>query len=120
MATNPRVTRAVKLALFSGAAASAAATSTPVLAQETEAGELEQIVVTGSRIRRVDAETASPVFTLDRSAIAETGVTTIGDLLQQIPSVSGAATNPQVNNGGGPARRPSSCAALARSARSCC
>ena len=55
MATNPRVTRAVKLALFSGAA-SAAVTSTPVLAQETEAGELEQIVVTGSRIRRVDAE----------------------------------------------------------------
>jgi iron complex outermembrane receptor protein len=100
MATNPRVTRAVKLALFSGAA-SAAVTSTPVLAQETEAGELEQIVVTGSRIRRVDAETASPVFTLDRTAIAETGVTTVGDLLQQIPSVSGAATNPQVNNGGG-------------------
>jgi iron complex outermembrane receptor protein len=100
MATNPRVTRAVKLALFSGAA-SAAVTSTPVLAQETEAGELEQIVVTGSRIRRVDAETASPVFTLDRTAIAETGVTTVGDLLQQIPSVSGAAINPQVNNGGG-------------------
>lgn len=101
MATNPRVMRAVKLALISASTAGATATSQQALAQETEAGELEQIVVTGSRIRRVDAETASPVFTLDRTAIAETGVTTVGDLLQQIPSVSGAATNPQVNNGGG-------------------
>ena len=98
MATNPQVMRAVNAALLSTGAAAAALQTPEVLAQEAE---LEQIVVTGSRIRRVDAETASPVFTLDRSTIAETGVTTMGDLLQQIPSVSGAATNPQVNNGGG-------------------
>jgi outer membrane receptor protein involved in Fe transport len=101
MATNPEVRRAVNLALVSTGAAGAVFTAPQAIAQGEEAAELEQIVVTGSRIRRVDAETASPVFTLDRSAIAETGVTTVGDLLQQIPSVSGAATNPQVNNGGG-------------------
>lgn len=66
-----------------------------------EATKLDTIEVTGSRIRRVDAETASPVFTIDRKTIESSGVTTIGELLQDMPSVSGAATNPQVNNGGG-------------------
>jgi outer membrane receptor protein involved in Fe transport len=70
----------------------------PVLAQDAE---LEQIVVTGSRIRRVDAESASPVFTMDRSTIESSGVTTMGELVQQVPAISGAATNPAVNNGGG-------------------
>jgi iron complex outermembrane recepter protein len=100
MATNPQLTRAVNLALISTGAAGAALTTPEVIAQQQDA-ELEQIVVTGSRIRRVEAATASPVFTLDRDTITETGVNTVGDLLQQIPSVSGAATNPQVNNGGG-------------------
>lgn len=63
--------------------------------------ELGTQVVTGSRIRRVDLETASPVYTLDRSTIEQTGVTTLGDLIQSVPSIAGAATNPQVNNGGG-------------------
>ena len=58
-------------------------------------------MVTGSRIRRVDAETASPILIIDSKAIQESGITTVGDLLQRIPSVSGAATNPSVNNGGG-------------------
>lgn len=98
MATNPQVMRAVNVALMSTGAAAAALQTPEVLAQDAE---LEQIVVTGSRIRRVDEATASPVFTLDRSTISESGVTSMGDLLQQIPAVSGAATNPQVNNGGG-------------------
>jgi iron complex outermembrane receptor protein len=98
MAANPQIMKAVNFALVSTGAATAALQTPAVLAQDAE---LEQIVVTGSRIRRVDEETASPVFTLDKSTIAESGVATMGDLLQQIPSVSGAATNPQVNNGGG-------------------
>ena len=44
-----------------------------------------EIVVTGSRIRRVEAETASPVFIVDREAIEASGVTTMGELLQQDP-----------------------------------
>ncbi len=104
VSTNPTLAKAMNLALLS-AGAVAALTPPEVLAQETTGAqgsdELEQIIVTGSRIRRVDEETASPVFTLDRESISSAGVTTIGDLLQQIPAVSGAATNPQVNNGGG-------------------
>jgi hypothetical protein len=43
----------------------------------------------------------SPVFVVDRSAIERTGAVTVGDLIQDLPSIAGAATNPSVNNGGG-------------------
>jgi outer membrane receptor protein involved in Fe transport len=62
---------------------------------------MEEVIVTGSRVRRVDTESASPIVTIDQAAIEKTGVTTAGDLLQRLPTVSGAATNPAVNNGGG-------------------
>lgn len=96
---NPLLRRAVHLAL----AASVALPLGHAVAQEqeTEAADIGTVTVTGSRIRRVDTETASPVYTLGRDVIHESGVTTIGDLLQEVPSVAGAATNPQVNNGGG-------------------
>jgi iron complex outermembrane receptor protein len=100
---NP-LAASVQRALVLGIAG-AAAISAPTFAQTAPAGEeaqtLDTIVVTGSRIRRVDAETATPVFTIDRSAIERTGAATIGDFLQDIPAISGAATNPSVNNGGG-------------------
>src|SRR5512143_103108 len=97
MVTNPKLTHAVHFALVS--TATAASLYTP--AALSQDAELEQIVVTGSRIRRVDAESASPVFTMDRSTIESSGVTTMGELVQQVPAISGAATNPAVNNGGG-------------------
>jgi outer membrane receptor protein involved in Fe transport len=68
---------------------------------EQDAQTLDRIEVTGSRIRRVDAEDASPVVTIDREAIEKTGKLTIGDLVQELPNIAGAATNPTVNNGGG-------------------
>ncbi|HEX7113021.1 MAG TPA: TonB-dependent receptor, partial [Mizugakiibacter sp.] len=72
------------------------ASATPQKAQS-----LETIVVTGSRIRRVDLETANPVFAIDRAQIQQSGKVTLGDLVQEAPSISGAAQNPTVNNGGG-------------------
>jgi iron complex outermembrane recepter protein len=62
---------------------------------------LETVTVTGSLISRVDAETASPVIVMDRATIDDSGKQTLGDLLQSLPGISGAATNPAVNNGGG-------------------
>ncbi len=38
----------------------------------------EEVIVTGSRIRRVDAETASPVVVINSDAIQASGATTIG------------------------------------------
>lgn len=62
---------------------------------------LESVQVTGSRIARTESEGASPVFKIDKATIEKTGALTIGDFLQEIPSIAGAATNPAVNNGGG-------------------
>jgi iron complex outermembrane receptor protein len=100
MFASTSVTRAVRHALLASATAMIA---TPLQAQSqsTPTENIQEIVVTGSRIRRVDEETASPVFVLDNTAITSSGVQTLGDLLQRTPSVAGAATNPQVNNGGG-------------------
>jgi iron complex outermembrane recepter protein len=97
---NTSVRYAVHCVLLASAAAMPAV---PVFAQETDsaARPIEEVVITGSRIRRVDEETASPVFVMDAGTIANTGVTTLGELMMRVPSVSGAATNPQVNNGGG-------------------
>src|SRR5690554_5517250 len=66
-----------------------------------DATTLDRIEVTGTRIRRADAETASPVFVIDRQDIEASGAATVGEFLQRTPAIAGAATNPQVNNGGG-------------------
>src|SRR5699024_6612445 len=72
--------------------------------QETadEAQQLKSVVVTGSLIRRVDRETASPVIHLDREYLTDSGDLTLGSVLQQMPVVSGDAPNAfQTNAGGG-------------------
>lgn len=97
MISRKKLSTAVRSALVLSAGALMAA---GVQAQEA-AKNLDTVQVTGSRIKRVDSETASPVFTMNREAIDRTGAMTIGDFLQDIPAVSGAATNPAVNNGGG-------------------
>lgn len=102
--TSSELCKAVRYALYASATAVVGLTALPAIAQ-TSSGEqtdqLETIVVTGSRIRRVDLETASPVFSIDAAAIAQTGKLTLGDIIQESPSIAGAATNPNVNNGGG-------------------
>src|ERR1700752_3334096 len=79
--------------------------SAPAFAQDAPQDQsnqqLETITVTGSNIRRVDIETSNPVITIDRAAIQKTGKLTLGDLVQQLPAVTGPNINPQVNNGGG-------------------
>ena len=70
-------------------------------AAPAKAATLQTVVVTGSHIRRVDLETASPVITIDRAQIQASGKLTLGDLVQDLPAVTGGNTNPQVNNSGG-------------------
>ncbi|MHB1992617.1 TonB-dependent receptor plug domain-containing protein [Metallibacterium scheffleri] len=104
-----KLSSAVRLALTLGAVATAGVagsvmaqdTTTTTPPSSTKAKELQTIVVTGSRIRRVDIETANPVFTISRQAIDQSGAVTLGDLVQSSPAISGQATNPYVNNGGG-------------------
>src|ERR1700694_1504367 len=110
MSSNLRIRQAVSLAV--GAAGAAAATmgfaplalavdATGPDASAAPDAALQEVVVTGSRIRRVDVETANAVFVVDQTMIEDSGIQTVGDLVQRIPSVSGKGTTPNVNNGGG-------------------
>ena len=58
-----------------------------------------EIVVTGSRIRRDPLSQDSPVLVLDQSALAQTGLSAVADILQRLPSASGGL-NTKVNNSG--------------------
>ena len=59
----------------------------------------EDIVVTGSRIRQNPLNQDSPVVTVDEAAIGRTGLSSIADVLQRLPSASGGL-NSKVNNSG--------------------
>lgn len=59
-------------------------TALPALGQQT----LERVEITGSSIRRTDAETALPVQILKKEDIARTGATSTEALLQSISAVS--------------------------------
>jgi len=80
------------------AGAAAISVSAVVLAQEAP---IERIEITGSAIRRIEAETALPVTTLTREDIAKTGATSATDLLQMLPSLQGFVTSSDSVNGGG-------------------
>ncbi|MBC8027736.1 MAG: TonB-dependent receptor [Steroidobacteraceae bacterium] len=77
--------------------------ATPVVAQENAnasgvAQELETVTVTGSRIRRNDYVSDSPVVTVSAEALTETGSTAIEQMLnrlpQFVPSVTTTSNNP--------------------------
>ncbi len=59
----------------------------------------EEIVVTGSRVRRKDLTTPAPVTVISRDQITASGKVSIGDFLQSLPE-QGNAINTSVNNGG--------------------
>ncbi len=66
-------------------------------AQEPSAQE--EIIVTGSRIRRDPLNQSSPVITLDQDALEKTGLSSVADVLQRLPSAAGGL-NSKVNNSG--------------------
>lgn len=76
------------------------AIATPQLSVAQEEEMLEEVVVTGSRIRRADLEGFNPVSVIDRDMIDTQSRVSIGDVLQRMPFSAGAAVNTGVNNGG--------------------
>src|SRR5690349_19321084 len=58
-----------------------------------------EIVITGSRIRRNPLDLDAPRVFVDQQDIAKTGLTSINDVLQRLPS-SGGGLNSKFNNSG--------------------
>ncbi|MCT7945840.1 TonB-dependent receptor [Shewanella septentrionalis] len=100
MHKNSLLAKSVRFALISGI--TAAALNVPLSFAADEAGaKVERIAVTGSRIKRADMETASPVSVIDASAIISSGAISVDEVLQKMTSAGGAMTNAGINNGSG-------------------
>lgn len=67
--------------------------------QNANTAQLGKIEVTGTRIKRTSVETAQPIAIITAAQIKASGLTSIGDMLQELAS-TGAAGNTQFNNGG--------------------
>ncbi len=69
------------------------------IAQDAGEDVIEEITVTGSRIKRIALTGANPITVLDAEAIKVTGAVSIGDVLQDL-TVNSNGLNVQANNGG--------------------
>jgi iron complex outermembrane receptor protein len=92
------------LALVIGSAAAAQSTQPPPDAAQapvaaSEPAQGAEIVVTGSRIRRDPLSQDAPVVYVDQDDIAKTGLNSINDVLQRLPS-AGGGFNSKFNNSG--------------------
>jgi iron complex outermembrane receptor protein len=103
MSNTTKLAGAIKFALFVGAASSVASVS--AFAQEKDAAKtLDRVEVTGSRIKRVDAETTQPIAIVTRADIEKTGLTNVFDILNNITSSDGSGlstTTTQTNGSDG-------------------
>lgn len=79
---NRNIERAVRVALFAAGAAGAGVHAPATLAQEQE---IEQIVVTGSRIPQPNIEGTSPISVIGSQEIALQGVTRVENLVNNLP-----------------------------------
>lgn len=71
--------------------------SAPVnTAHAQEAEVLEEVVVTGSRIRRNPLNEAAAIMEIGRNELTQSGQTNLGDALQNLP-IAGSAINSQFN-----------------------
>ncbi len=98
---NPIAT-AVRTALLTGFAVAVAMPSI-VRAEDAATSDEDddkRITITGSRIKRMDVETASPITTISHDDLEVTGLTDVGDMIQSVPSMSGSPIGTTTNNGG--------------------
>ena len=113
----------------------AAALACPAMAQQADTRSdaatpkagvktLDQITVTGSRIKRTDYEEALPVTIIQREEIEAQGITSAEQLLQQLNVASNGPDSLAANSGiappGTPACPAPTCAARARTRPWCC
>jgi len=75
----------------------------PSLAHAQETDKFERIEITGSKIKRTDIESASPISVISAADIEMSGISNVEDLLQEMSfsaGVAGNATNAYWTSGG--------------------
>ncbi len=77
MFTHTKISAALFLAVASNAWAQDAAEN------------VQRVEITGSSIRRIEAEGALPVTVISRDAIDKTGASSVTELIQKLPAMTG-------------------------------
>ncbi len=85
-------------------AAPPAAEAQVAAAQPAPVAGVEELLITGSRIKRKSIATAAPVTVVNKEDLLATGRVSIAEILQQLPSQANGL-NTQFNNGGNGASR---------------
>ncbi|MCL1046172.1 TonB-dependent receptor [Shewanella electrodiphila] len=93
--------KSVRLAMISGAAA--AALSSPVAFAAEEGAKVERIEVTGSRIKRTDIETSTPVHITTAEDIKLAGFTNVEDIMNNLPQIETSENSLSSNGASGTA-----------------
>jgi len=94
------LSNAIRVALFVGTASTLVAAGQVSAAEEKEVS-VERIEVTGSRINRTDVETASPVTVISSEFIAQSGYSSVEEILSAQPTAAGMNLGATSNNGSG-------------------
>ncbi len=89
--------RAIRIVIGGAAGLGAAFAAAPSIAQEAQA--LDEVVITGSRIRQNPLEERLPVLSVSAEDYAASGSTSIADYIQKLP-IAGSAIN-RTNNSSG-------------------
>jgi iron complex outermembrane recepter protein len=96
--TYPSRLLALALTLATALGAQPQPGSTPVVTAAA-VNRLGAYEVTGSRIKRLDAETVSPVVSLTGEDIALSGFQTVGDVVRNLPYSNSTSVDPQFGTG---------------------
>ena len=102
MANSRSLQQAVRLALATVTATAGVSTlhaqTAPAQPAEATAAPLQEVVVTGSRLRTPNETAISPITTVSATDIQATGLTRVEDVLNNLPMVF-AGMNSTTSNG---------------------
>src|SRR3990167_582231 len=93
MGQGMAMSRISKRLLFASALLTTAMLSTQAGAQQLAANDVDEVIVTGSRIKREDITGVGPATVVSQEQIARAGITNVEALLQRLPASAGAAGN---------------------------
>lgn len=97
-----KLAKAIRLALVFGATATTGVMSNAHAdVEEVNFDEVERIEVTGSRIKRTDMETSSPVQITSAEDIKVAGFTRVEDMLNTLPQIEASSTAFEANGASG-------------------
>ena len=100
MYNNNKVAKAIRIAMMIGAGSALSFSNTALSAEESASEEVERIQVTGSRLKRTDMESASPVTIITAADLKIRGIQDVGQFLQSSAVMSGSPAMTTTNNGG--------------------